>query len=91
MNLKRVGLDTSKAVFTLHGVDQDEKAVLRRNIRRAGLEAFFTKLPPIVVALEACGGSHHWGRRLAALGHTGPPDPATICEAICPARQERPQ
>jgi transposase len=70
MNLKRIGLDTSKAVFTLHGVDQDEKAVLRRNIRRAELEAFFTKLPPTVVALEACGGSHHWGRRLAALGHT---------------------
>jgi transposase len=70
MNLKRIGLDTSKAVFTLHGVDQDEKPVLRRNIRRAGLEAFFTKLPPTVVGLEACGGSHHWGRRLAALGHT---------------------
>ena len=70
MNLKRIGLDTSKAVFTLHGVDQYEKPVLRRNIRRAGLEAFFTKLPPTVVALEACGGSHHWGRRLAALGHT---------------------
>ena len=70
MNLKRIGLDTSKAVFTLHGVDQDEKAVLRRNVRRADLEAFFTKLPPTVVALEACGGSHHWGRRLAALGHT---------------------
>ena len=70
MNLKRIGLDTSKAVFTLHGVDQDETVVLRRNIRRTELEAFFTKLPPTVVALEACGGSHHWGRRLAALGHT---------------------
>jgi transposase len=69
MNLKRIGLDTSKAVFTLHGVDQDETVVLRRNIRRTE-EAFFTKLPPTVVALEACGGSHHWGRRLAALGHT---------------------
>ena len=91
MNLKRIGLDTSKAVFTLHGVDQDEKAVLRRNIRRAELEAFFTKLPPTVVALEACGGSHHWGRRLAALGHTVTADRATVCEAICPARQERPQ
>ena len=58
MNLKRIGLDTSKAVFTLHGVDQDEKAVLRRNIKRADLEAFFAKLPPTVVPLEACGGSH---------------------------------
>jgi transposase len=70
MNLKRIGLDTSKAVFTLHGVDQDEKVVLRRNIKRAEVEAFFAKLPPTLVALEACGGSHHWGRRLTALGHT---------------------
>ena len=70
MKLKRIGLDTSKAVFTLHGVDQDETVVLRRNIRRTDLEAFFTKMPPTVVALEACGGSHHWGRRLASLGHT---------------------
>ena len=69
MKLKRLGLDTSKAVFTVHGVDHDEKVVLRRNIRRAELEAFFAKLPPTHVALEACGGSHHWGRRLAALGH----------------------
>ncbi len=43
MNLKRIGLDTSKAVFTLHGVDQDEQVVLRRNIRRAELEAFFAR------------------------------------------------
>jgi len=70
MNLKRIGLDTSKAVFTLHGVGQDEKAVLRRDMRRAEMEAFFAKLPPTHVALEACGGSHHWGRRLAAMGHT---------------------
>ncbi len=70
MNLKRIGLDTSKAVFTLHGVGQDEKAILRRNMRRAEMEAFFAKLPPTHVALEACGGSHHWGRRLAAMGHT---------------------
>ncbi len=70
MNLKRIGLDTSKAVFTLHGVDQDERAVLRRNLKRAEMEAFFAKLPSTRVALEACGGSHHWGRRLAALGHT---------------------
>ena len=70
MNLKRIGLDTSKAVFTLHGVGHDEKAALRHNMRRAEMEAFFAKLPPTHVALEACGGSHHWGRRLAALGHT---------------------
>ncbi len=70
MNLKRIGLDTSKAAFTLHGVGQDERAVLRRDMRRAEMEAFFAKLPPTHVALGACGGSHHWGRRLAAMGHT---------------------
>ena len=70
MKLKRIGLDTSKAVFTLHGVDADEEIVLRRDVRRADLEPFFARLPPALVALEACGSSHHWGRRLVALGHT---------------------
>ena len=69
MNLKRIGLDTSKAVFTVHGVGLDERTALRCSLKRAGVEDFFAKLPPTVVALEACGGSHHWGRRLAALGH----------------------
>ena len=67
MNLKRIGLDMSKAVFTLQGVDQDEKVILRRNMRRADLEASFTKLPPTLVASEACGGSHHGGVNLQHL------------------------
>ena len=58
MDLVRIGLGTSKAAFTLHGVDHDEKAGLRRNIKRAEMEAFLAKLPPTHVALEACGGSH---------------------------------
>lgn len=69
MELKRVGLDTSKAIFTVHGVDQNERVVARRDLKRAALEGYFAKLPPTVVALEACGASHHWGRRLGALGH----------------------
>jgi len=56
-------------VFTLHGVDAAGRAVLRRNLRRGELLRFFERLPPVEVALEACGGSHHWGRALAALGH----------------------
>jgi transposase len=69
MQFKRIAIDTSKYVFTLHGVDEAERAVLRRDLKRAQFEAFFAKLPPTEVVLEACGGSHHWGRRLAALGH----------------------
>jgi transposase len=69
MELKRIGVDTSKAVFTVHGVDAQDRPVLRRNLSRAAFEAFFAKLAPTEVALEACGGSHHWGRVLGAMGH----------------------
>lgn len=56
---KRVGIDTSKSVFTLHGIDQQERPVLRTNLRRAQLIPFVQKLPPTVIALEACGSSHY--------------------------------
>jgi transposase len=58
--LKLIAMDTSKHVFTLHGVDERGQVVLRRELRRGQDEAFFRKLPPTEVALEACGGSHHW-------------------------------
>lgn len=67
--ITRLAIDTSKAVFTLHGVDAAGRAVLRRNLRRRDLLPFFERLAPVEVALEACGGSHHWGRALGALGH----------------------
>jgi len=53
----------------LHGVDEHDCVILRREIRRAQVEAFFTKVPPTEVALEACAGAHHWGRVLGAMGH----------------------
>ena len=67
---KRIAIDTSKAVFTLHGIDQQDRQVLRTNLRRAQMIPFFKKLPPTQIALEACGGTHHWARELIALGHT---------------------
>jgi transposase len=69
MQLKRVAIDTSKHVFTLHGVDDREHPVLRRDLKRGQVEAFFAKLPATEVVLEACGGSHHWARLLGGLGH----------------------
>lgn len=66
---KLIAMDTSKHVFTLHGVDAQGKALLRRELRRQQLEACFGKLATTEVVLEACGGSHHWGRMLTALGH----------------------
>jgi transposase len=67
--IKRIGLDTSKAVFTLHCVDESGKAVLRTNLRRAQMVTFFKNLAPAEIALEACASSHHWARELTALGH----------------------
>jgi transposase len=69
MELKRIAIDTSKHIFTLHGVDAQDRVVLRRELRRDKVEPFFARLPPVEVALEACGGSHHWGRVLTSLGH----------------------
>lgn len=65
----RIGMDTSKSVFQLHGVDASEHACLLRKLRRRGVVPFFAKLEPVQVGLEACGGSHHWARTLSALGH----------------------
>jgi transposase len=67
--LKLIAIDTSKHVFRLHGVTERGKVALRREFRRGQVELFFAKLPATDVVLEACGGSHHWGRTLTALGH----------------------
>lgn len=67
--LTLIAIDTSKAVFTLHGVDARGRVVLRRELRRGQMERFFGKLPSTEIALEACGGSHYWGRTLTRLGH----------------------
>jgi len=66
----RIGMDTSKQFFQLHGVNQAEQPVLRKKVRRKDVLAFFAKLPPTEVALEACGASHYWARELTTLGHT---------------------
>lgn len=65
----RIGMDTSKYLFQLHGVDAQEQPVLRKKLRRAQMMAFFQSLPPTVIGMEACGGSHHLGRLLQEFGH----------------------
>jgi transposase len=65
----RIGMDTSKHFFQLHGVDAAERVVLRRKLRRNQVLAFFAKLPPTVVGMEACGAAHYWARELRKLGH----------------------
>ena len=65
----RIGLDTSKSVFQVHGVDAAERPVLRKTLRRGQVDRFFAELPPTEVGLEACGAGHHWARILQRLGH----------------------
>jgi transposase len=65
----RIGMDTSKHIFQLHGVDAAEHVVLRKRLGRKQMVAFFAKLPPTVIGMEACGASHHWARVLGEFGH----------------------
>ena len=65
----RIGMDTSKSVFQLHGVDAAEQPVLRKKLRRRDLLTFFQRLPPTKIGMEACGGTFYWARELTALGH----------------------
>src|SRR6202142_4490158 len=67
---KRVAIDTSKSVFTVHCIDAQDRPVLRTNLRRGQLLPFFRKLAATEIAIESCSGSHHWARELTALGHT---------------------
>jgi transposase len=94
-----IGLDIAKSVFQVHGVDAEGKVILRRQLKRRYVLAFFQKLPSCLVGIEACASSHHWSRELQAFGHTVrlmPPayvkpyvkrqkNDATDAEAICEA------
>ena len=57
--ISRIGMDTSKNVFQLHGVNAAGEAVLRRQLRRNAVIKFFEKLPATVIGIEAGGGAHH--------------------------------
>src|SRR5262249_16880930 len=62
-------LDLAKHVFQVHAIDAEGTTVLRKQLRRAQVLAFFSRLPPCLVGLEACATAHYWARELAALGH----------------------
>ena len=67
--ITRIGVDTSKRLFQLHGVDSEDRPVLRRQLTRTRVLPLFEKLAPTLVAMEACGAGHHWARELTRLGH----------------------
>jgi transposase len=65
-----IGLDIAKSVFQIHGVDAEGHPVIRRQLKRRQVAAFFQKLSPCLVGIEACASSHYWSRELQALGHS---------------------
>jgi transposase len=69
-SITTIGLDIAKSVFQVHGVDAEGNVILRRQLKRRYVLAFFEKVPPCLVGVEACASSHHWSRELKTLGHT---------------------
>jgi transposase len=70
MQITTIGLDIAKNVFQVHGIDAAEKVVVRKQLRRSQVLAFFKALPPCLVGMEACATAHYWARELTKLGHT---------------------
>ena len=64
-----VGIDLAKSVFQVHGADASGTVVFRKKLRRDQVLAFFSTLPPCVVAMEACASAHYWAREIATTGH----------------------
>jgi hypothetical protein len=70
MQVSTIGVDLAKNVFQVHGVDSAGKVVITRQLRRKQVIDFFSKIPPCLVGMEACGTAHHWAREVSKLGHT---------------------
>jgi transposase len=69
MTIKTIGLDLAKSVFQAHGIDDKGATVLAKRLHRKQMLPFFSKLPPCLIGVEACGTAHHWARTLAEMGH----------------------
>lgn len=69
MQVTTIGLDLAKNIFQVHGITEDGEVAFNRPLRRAQVLAFFKRLDPCLVGVEACGTSHHWARELSQFGH----------------------
>src|SRR6516165_6334432 len=69
MQVTTIGLDIAKNVFQVHGIDANEKVVVRKQLRRSQVIAFFAALAPCLIGMEACATAHYWARELRKLGH----------------------
>jgi transposase len=88
MQATTIGLDLAKNVFHVHGVDEQGKVVVARNLRRGQVIEFFKKVPPCLVGMEACATAHHWARELTGLGHSARLMPASLRQSLRQAFEE---
>ena len=70
MKITTVGIDLAKNVIQVHGVDAHGKRVLKKQLKREQVIPFFANFQSCLIGMEACGGAHHWARKLQGLGHT---------------------
>ena len=89
MKITTIGIDLAKSVFSIHGVDEHGKCVLKRQVRRDQLLEVTARLEPRLIGMEACSGAHHFARELRKLGHThhGP----AVCATVSQEAEERRQ
>lgn len=69
MTITTIGLDLAKSVFQAHGIDESGATALVKKLHRKQMLPFFSKLPPCLIGVEACGTAHYWARTLVAMGH----------------------
>lgn len=69
MSRLTIGIDLAKNIFQVHVIDDSNRVVIAQKVRRAHLLAFFAKLEPSLIGMEACGSAHHWARELTGMGH----------------------
>ena len=81
MQITTIGIDLAKNVFQIHVIDASGKVLIKRQLRRSQVLAFFEKQPPCLVGMEACASAYHWARELAAHGHDVRLMPASYVKA----------
>ena len=64
-----VGVDTAKRVFQLHWIDMETGEIVDLKLTRAKFLEHFANRAPCLVAMEACGGTQHWARRIREFDH----------------------
>jgi transposase len=70
MKLTTVGIDLAQNLFHVHGVNESGKVVIKKQMRRDQIADLFVNLPACLIGMEACGGAHHWARKLQGFGRT---------------------